>query len=341
LKTQNINVAPGAQETAWEQAMSDYSSLASGHWRKAYQELSSLASTYPAFQGLLPYLNYAQGQAAHEQNAPSSLGNGAMGVILVIGLIVLLLVALAGVIFLLLRRGTRAAVVAPGYPAGMYQPAAGFPPVAASGAGGLYHQPAGGNTGAQPQIPGTPLPASLAAAYPYYTSPAAYGQVPQTPQPLPEHQPWSAPSDPGAQANFSLPPVQTPQPGAEEPASPVASAAEQFVSEQLPSSDAWPAISSLPAADVPTAQEAQAAVDADEQTVLTSAPDQEENATPAVEGAESSDEEATATPTSVSDVFTWLAPCGHANAPDVRFCRVCGRPVASAAPVAGSAESQS
>jgi S1-C subfamily serine protease len=27
--------------------------------------------------------------------------------------------------------------------------------------------------------------------------------------------------------------------------------------------------------------------------------------------------------------ITWLAPCGHSNAPDVRFCRVCGQPVQS------------
>jgi len=29
--------------------------------------------------------------------------------------------------------------------------------------------------------------------------------------------------------------------------------------------------------------------------------------------------------------FTWIAPCGHANEPDVRFCRVCGQSVAPAA----------
>ena len=30
---------------------------------------------------------------------------------------------------------------------------------------------------------------------------------------------------------------------------------------------------------------------------------------------------------SQSGVHTWLAPCGHTNTPEVRFCRVCGQPV--------------
>lgn len=35
---------------------------------------------------------------------------------------------------------------------------------------------------------------------------------------------------------------------------------------------------------------------------------------------------AAASPESGSGQYTWVAPCGHANTPEVRFCRVCGQP---------------
>ena len=41
---------------------------------------------------------------------------------------------------------------------------------------------------------------------------------------------------------------------------------------------------------------------------------------------------------SASNSYTWVAPCGHTNAPDVRFCRVCGLPVAPAAPESGRSD---
>ncbi|HVU68063.1 MAG TPA: trypsin-like peptidase domain-containing protein [Ktedonobacteraceae bacterium] len=341
----NVNMAPGSQQVAWEQAMNDYASSDSGHWKKAYQELSNLANLYPAFDGLLPYLNYARGQAAREQSSPSSVGSGLNSVLLVALLILLLVVALGVLIFVVLRRGTRAAVVAPGtalYSPGLYQLPAGFspvfPPVAGSSASLPNAQPIAGNAGVQPQ----PVPLA-AAAYADYTSPeaygAAYGQIPRTPQPLPEHLPWSALPDPGAHAAFDLPAVQTPQPGADEPVPAVASASEQFVPEQLPSSASWPAFSSLPAPESAATEEESVAL-TDERTVATSSPDQ--TSVPA-EKAASSEETAVfsdmAAPAAL-DMFTWLAPCGHANTPGVRFCRVCGLPATSAAPVASSTDAQ-
>ncbi|HEU5379186.1 MAG TPA: trypsin-like peptidase domain-containing protein [Ktedonobacteraceae bacterium] len=39
-------------------------------------------------------------------------------------------------------------------------------------------------------------------------------------------------------------------------------------------------------------------------------------------------QETSAEPTSIfSGMYSWIAPCGHANTPDIRFCRVCGQPV--------------
>lgn len=65
----NLNTTSGAFQTAWSQAFNDYGSTNAGHWHKASQELQQLATTYPQFKGVNPYLTYAQQQAKTEKVA--------------------------------------------------------------------------------------------------------------------------------------------------------------------------------------------------------------------------------------------------------------------------------
>jgi len=63
----NLNTTPGAFQTAWSQAFNDYGATKAGHWHRAAQELQQLATTYPQFKGVNPYLVYAQQQAKTEK----------------------------------------------------------------------------------------------------------------------------------------------------------------------------------------------------------------------------------------------------------------------------------
>jgi S1-C subfamily serine protease len=63
----NLNTTPGAFQSAWSQAFNDYGARSAGHWHKAAQELQQLATTYPQFKGINPYLAYAQQQAKAEK----------------------------------------------------------------------------------------------------------------------------------------------------------------------------------------------------------------------------------------------------------------------------------
>ena len=63
----NLNTAPGTFQKSWSQAFNDYSVTDAGHWHKAAQELQQLATAYPQFKGISPYLAYAQQQAKTEK----------------------------------------------------------------------------------------------------------------------------------------------------------------------------------------------------------------------------------------------------------------------------------
>jgi len=65
----NLNITPGPFQKNWSQAFNEYSVTNSGHWHKAAQELQQLATTYPQFKGIGPYLAYAQQQAKNEKIA--------------------------------------------------------------------------------------------------------------------------------------------------------------------------------------------------------------------------------------------------------------------------------
>ncbi len=68
-----LNTTPGKFQTAWNQAFTAYAASTPGHWHTAFNDFKQIASAYPAFKAVQPYLNYAQTQAQHEsQTAVSS-----------------------------------------------------------------------------------------------------------------------------------------------------------------------------------------------------------------------------------------------------------------------------
>jgi S1-C subfamily serine protease len=112
----NLNTSPGHFQTAWNQALTDYASNAPGHWQKTQKELQQIASQYPLFQAITPYLTFAQTQAKSErlpQSQPQSQID-VSSIILIVGIIIVVLMVLAlfAVVFAM-RRGKKATPAAP------------------------------------------------------------------------------------------------------------------------------------------------------------------------------------------------------------------------------------
>ncbi len=66
VKTLNLNVTPGNFQRLWSQAMSSYAASTAGHWHTALQQFQQLATQYPNFKAVQPYLDYTQTQAQSE-----------------------------------------------------------------------------------------------------------------------------------------------------------------------------------------------------------------------------------------------------------------------------------
>lgn len=128
-----LNVTPGKFQAAWRQAMQDYAATTSGHWHTAASEFQAIATDYPRFNGVKPYLTYAQSQATNEvqpSGQPLVVGPllSARNVIIGASGLVLLL-ALGILIFGLTRRRGRPADLALAKPAqsGAYPPSYSAP----------------------------------------------------------------------------------------------------------------------------------------------------------------------------------------------------------------------
>ncbi|MBE3560320.1 MAG: trypsin-like peptidase domain-containing protein [Ktedonobacteraceae bacterium] len=67
IQSLNLDTTPGSFQKLWSQSFSDYASTTPGHWHKAQQGFQQLATKYPLFKAVTPYLNYAQTQARSEQ----------------------------------------------------------------------------------------------------------------------------------------------------------------------------------------------------------------------------------------------------------------------------------
>lgn len=118
----NLDTTPGTFQKIWSQAFNDYAATTPGHWHKAAQELQNLASKYPLFLAITPYLTYAQQQAKTEK-VPTTQNNNStsspilayavtIGAIVVVLLLVVLLLTMV-----LRRRGKRKATIAADKPA--------------------------------------------------------------------------------------------------------------------------------------------------------------------------------------------------------------------------------
>jgi serine protease Do len=199
IQSLNLDTTPGPFQKLWSQAFTSYAANTRGHWHAAAQEFQQLATRYPQFQAVKPYLTYAQAQARTEVVTPTakatatpnkqpasiipSLSRGALGsYALMIGGVVLVLI-LAFVLFAaVFRRGKKNKK--PGPPQGQVQtqaPAqAQTPPVAKS-------------------LPTTP-PARAGSGMEAFGAPPVPGTVgPQSVQPQ--------------QARPTMPPPPLPQPG--------------------------------------------------------------------------------------------------------------------------------
>jgi hypothetical protein len=62
----NLNTTPGAFEKLWDAAFAAYSSTSPGHWHTSQQDFQQIATNYPQFKAVTPYLTYAQNQAKTE-----------------------------------------------------------------------------------------------------------------------------------------------------------------------------------------------------------------------------------------------------------------------------------
>ncbi len=297
--------------------MDDYASLTPGHWHKAFQELQGLADNYANFQGITPYLTYAQSQAGQEQ-APSTISPTGLNPVLVVVLILLLLVVLGAVLFVIMKRRVQPAAVA------QYQ----YTPTGA----GAY--PQNRAFGAYSPTPGyiPPAPGSLPETYPpkpeSYTAASGYESmanlVPQTP-PLRVSAPLS-PQPAQAPANGSailMPPTYTSAAPGSSVGAPPTQQANSF-ERNLPT---W----------VPSAQTTEQAPSVGQQSMqpLPMTPalpeQQEENTALARTFSVPRRPSLPLTDNVPAEQQIWVAPCGHINTLEVRFCRVCGQPIAAAA----------
>jgi S1-C subfamily serine protease len=118
VQSLHLDTSPGTFEKAWDQAFSDYAASTQGHWHKAQQELEKIATSYPLFKAVGPYLSYTQAQAKNESvpnsSHPTSSSNSNqvsayLWTIGAIAIVVLLVFLLFGVFFLRRRKKSPAA----------------------------------------------------------------------------------------------------------------------------------------------------------------------------------------------------------------------------------------
>ena len=119
VQSLGLNTAPGPFQKAWNQAFTDYSSTTPGHWHKAQVEFEQIATKYPQFKAIQPYLDYATTQAKIETvpqpkpqptTQPASSSSPMPGIIIGTGAVLVAILLLFGVIVFRRRRVKRTPV---------------------------------------------------------------------------------------------------------------------------------------------------------------------------------------------------------------------------------------
>ncbi len=119
VQSLGLNTTPGPFQKAWNQAFTDYSSNIPGHWHKAQNEFEQIASKYPQFKAVKPYLDYATSQAKIEKVTqpkpqttiqPATSSSSMLGMIIGVGAVLLAVLLLFGVIVFRRRRAKRTPV---------------------------------------------------------------------------------------------------------------------------------------------------------------------------------------------------------------------------------------
>jgi Trypsin-like peptidase domain len=72
LKPLNLDLTPGTFQKLWSQAFNSYAASTPGHWHAAQQQFEQIATQYPNFKALQPYLDYAKTQALTESTVQST-----------------------------------------------------------------------------------------------------------------------------------------------------------------------------------------------------------------------------------------------------------------------------
>jgi hypothetical protein len=99
----SIDTTPGTFEKEWQHAFALYTSTQPGHWHSAQQAFQKLATDYPKFQAVTPFVTYTNQQSQHEQlpEATSNQSNILPILLIIVGVIALLI--LLGVLFFALK----------------------------------------------------------------------------------------------------------------------------------------------------------------------------------------------------------------------------------------------
>ena len=143
VQSLKLDTTPGRFQKAWQQAFADYASNAPGHWHKAQREFQQIATQYPSFKAVQPYLDYTTAQAKNEKlsqqsqpaTQPSSTGSPVLNaltnkwIIIGAGLVLLLALLLFGGMVLQRRRAKQVpASMAPAASLNRLQPVSTPPP---------------------------------------------------------------------------------------------------------------------------------------------------------------------------------------------------------------------
>jgi Trypsin-like peptidase domain len=117
VQSLGLNTTPGPFQKAWNQAFLDYSSNTPGHWHKAQTEFEQIATKYPLFKGVQPYLAYTTTQAKLEKavqtqptpnsqhsTQPVSVNSSIPLIIIAVGAVLIVVLLLFGVVVFRRRR---------------------------------------------------------------------------------------------------------------------------------------------------------------------------------------------------------------------------------------------